>query len=91
MKQSKHIVRICSFESVGDIPPRTSYKRFKAKVLRAGRYSVFEATANPRTAKLYDRLYHDPDIVLENQTFPWTTVTKKDTGESSPKRRTRKK
>ena len=66
---------ICSFEAVGPIKRGTSYEGFKAMVLKAGRFSVFEASANDRAAYLYTRLCADPTLEIDNSTpFPWTMV-----------------
>jgi hypothetical protein len=52
------------------------YDGFRAKVLEAGRFSVFEATATQPIARLYDRLCRDPLVITDNQSlgFPWTAV-----------------
>jgi hypothetical protein len=68
-------LHICSFDAVGEIKRGTSYESFKAMVLQAGRFSVFEAGANERTAKLYMELCADPTVEIDNSTpYPWTTV-----------------
>ncbi len=68
-------LHICSFDAVGEIKRGTSYEDFKAMVLKAGRFSVFEASENPRTAKLYAKLCDDPAVEIDRSTpYPWTAV-----------------
>ena len=68
-------LHICSFDAVGEIKRGTSYEDFRAMVLKAGRFSVFEASENPRTAELYARLCADPTVETDNSTpYPWTAV-----------------
>jgi hypothetical protein len=57
-----------------------NYKDLKRAVLRAGRFSIFEATATPRSCRMYTRLNHDPDLIVdpEKMTFPWIAVAKKE-------------
>lgn len=73
---AKSVIHICSFEAVGPIKPKTSYESFKHMVLRAGRFSCFEATANNRTADLYTKLCDDPEIDVIRESFPWMKVLK---------------
>ncbi len=71
--------RICSFQAGPDISRKTTYKKLKALVLRAGKFSVFEATANERAAALYTRLCRDPEIEIDHQlAYPWTGVRRKE-------------
>lgn len=67
-------VRGCSFEAVDAPPVRAGYAAFREAVLKAGRFSVFEATQSARRAKLYERLSRDPEIALLPDGFPWTRV-----------------
>lgn len=67
-------VHICSFEAVGQIKRGTTYEQFRAVVLRAGRFSVFEATETQQTARLYTRLANDSRVKLTPIGFPWTKV-----------------
>ena len=67
-------MHICCFEAVGPIKRGTSYEAFRAKVLKAGRFSSFEATTNAWTADLYARLWADPEIEVIRELFPWTKV-----------------
>jgi hypothetical protein len=71
------LISICSFEAVGPIKTGLTYKNFKKKALKAGRFSVFEATDTDLAAKFYTRLCKDPEIVTETIGFPWTKVTKR--------------
>jgi hypothetical protein len=71
-------VHICSFDGVGPVPVREKYCEFRERVLKAGRFSAFEATANQRTAKLYDQLERDPEVETDrSQGFPWVAVRKR--------------
>lgn len=72
-----HGVHICSFEAGPKVTRKTEYLEFRAAVLKAGRFSVFEATASTRAAALYDRLCQDPDVATEPVGFPWTRVRAK--------------
>ena len=70
------VVRICSFEAVGQITPGISYEGFRRQVIKAGRFSVFEATANRRAASLFTQLCCDPEVEIDGESvgFPWTIV-----------------
>lgn len=68
---------ICSFQTGPDVTKKTKYPEFKATVLEAGRFSVFEATETPRAARLYDRLCKDPEVETTPLGFPWTSVKRK--------------
>ena len=71
-----HGLHICSFEEVGPIKRGTSYEAFKAMVLIAGRFSVFEATEN---VWYYTKLCADPTVEVDNSTpYPWTAVRAKE-------------
>ena len=70
---------ICLLQSGPDVTRRTRYEDFREAVLRAGRFSVFEATEAPRAARLYDRLCADPEVEVVLQGFPWTGVRKRET------------
>lgn len=71
------IVHICSFEAVEHLRESTlAYEELKAAVLRAGRFSVFEASATSKRARLFTRLCSDPEIITDKDSvgFPWTLV-----------------
>lgn len=76
MARQNHGVRICSFEAVALTPADlSSYEAFKRKVLLAGRFSVFEASENPKKAALFTQLCRDSSIIADTACgFPWTTV-----------------
>lgn len=75
MGDKVHGLHVCSFEAVGPIKRGATYEGFKAMALKAGRFSVFEATATDRAAVLYTRLCADPAVEIDNSTpYPWTTV-----------------
>ena len=67
------------FDTTMDIPPRKrSYEAIKARVLEAGRFSVFEATDNPRNAWLFTKLHRDDELVCDHtKEYPWVYVTRK--------------
>lgn len=77
MTHKPYAVHICSFESVPDVTRKTTYEELRAAVLKAGRFSVFEATATPRAAALFTRLCRDSTIETTPKQFPWTEVREK--------------
>lgn len=75
----KRAIYICSFDETMDLRGRAlTYEAVKARVVAAGRFSVFEATATRRRAELFDRLGSDPDLVFERVGFPWTAVKRRE-------------
>jgi hypothetical protein len=77
------MVHICSFTVLDDVPKsRRTYPVVKDLVLKAGRFSVFEATESPAMARIFDRLVRDPEIeTLHDEAgfgFPWTGVRRRD-------------
>lgn len=77
---SRYAVHICNTTSGADELPRRkqTYENIKALVLAAGEFSVFEATATPHLARMFDRLCRDPELVTEQRGFPWTAVRRKE-------------
>lgn len=74
----KGSVHICCFDSTLHLRGRKrTYEAIKAAVLEAGRFSVFEATVNQKTALMFDQLTRDPELEFEKVGFPWTKVMKK--------------
>lgn len=72
----RRAVHVCSFDAV-NLPRssrRMTYADFKAAVLKAGRFSVFEATATQRIAGFYDALCKDTSVTTTPIGFPWTKV-----------------
>ena len=67
-------VHICSFQAGDTVTRKTKYEDLKAQILKAGRFSVFEASNSPRSAGMFDRLCSDPEIVTSELGFPWTSV-----------------
>lgn len=65
---------ICSFEAGPKVTRKTQYHEFRAAVLKAGKFSAFEATESPRAAALYDQLCRDKTVITEPVGFPWTKV-----------------
>lgn len=60
------------------------YSKFRAKVVRAGRFSTFEASANQKVAGLYTCLCRDPEVIIDNSVgYPWTNVRWADRQEKS--------
>ncbi len=55
-----------------------TYEAVKARVLAAGRYSVFEATASAKRAALFTQLQRDPDLESVPLEFPWIRIRRKD-------------
>lgn len=76
----RYAVHVCSFEAC-DLPRgrKLTYAAFTRAVLAAGRFSVFEATANQRVARMFTRMGKDSRFVFDTQTtgFPWTRVAKR--------------
>ena len=71
--------RVCidRFDTTLDIPPRRrTYAAIKARVLDAGRFSIFEATASARDARLFTLLHRDPELVCVARGYPWIYVTR---------------
>lgn len=68
-------IHLCSFSAV-DVPKgrALTYQALRASVLRAGRFSCFEATDTMQLARLYTRLCHDPAIETVDLGYPWTGV-----------------
>ena len=75
---SDHVIHVCQFDSTSDIK-RPTYEKIKTRILEAGMFSVFEATANPKVASIFTRLCRDPELVfdIESIGFPWTAVRRK--------------
>jgi len=66
-----------------------SYEEVKSAALKAGRFSVFDATETEQTAIWFGQLCGDPDIVLVDMSYPWTGVRLKQkpemfTGDKQP-------
>lgn len=73
-------VHVCIFESAGHLAGRKrTYEAVKAAVLAAGRFSVFEATSDIRTARMFTRLCKDPELETITLAFPWTGVRRRRT------------
>lgn len=69
---------ICSFQAVEDVNRKTRYEDLKATVLKAGRFSAFEAGANKFAAALFTRLCRDPELEMDHSAgYPWTLVRRK--------------
>lgn len=75
---SKGAIHICRFDSAEHLAgKKRTYEAVKEAVLEAGRFSVFEATASMKNAKLFTRLTKDPEIETFEMPFPWTGVRRK--------------
>lgn len=76
----KYGVRVCFFsDSAFDaLKPRErrDYEKVKAAVLKDGRFSAFDASANPAIARIFDALGGDPSVEYdrENSAYPWVLV-----------------
>ena len=77
MSANRYPARVCSFQSAPDVTSRTTYGVLRAAVLKAGRFSVFEATATPRAARLFTQLCQDPTLETSDMGYPWTGVREK--------------
>ena len=69
------IINVCQFDSTAYVEKPT-YRKIKAAVLKAGRFSVFEATESPRKARWFERLHKDPELEVFQVPFPWVGVRK---------------
>lgn len=65
------------FSSADTVTRKTRYEDLKAAIVKAGRFSVFEATANGLAAGMFDRLCRDPEIETFWLGYPWTGVRPK--------------
>lgn len=76
MSHKPYVLHVCSFQEAPDVTRKTTYEELRAAVLKAGRFSVFEATDNPHAARLFSRLCRDSSLEIdrESQGFPWTVV-----------------
>ena len=76
-------IHVCSFSAV-DLPrgEALTYESLRDAVLRAGRFSAFEASANQRVADLFTRLCADPEIETDITSvgYPWTLVRRRTGG-----------
>lgn len=71
-------IYIDSHEAVEGVRQRMGYAKFRAAVLKAGRFSVFEATETAWRARLFTDLCNDPTIETDLSCgFPWTLVREK--------------
>lgn len=74
----------CSFTALPPVTRRTTYRDLKRAVLKAGRFSVFDAMDSDRSARMFTKLCRDPSVRTRKLAFPWTTVSPK------PKRKAKK-
>ena len=63
-----------SFQSGSNITRKTQYADLKREILKAGKFSSFEATANNHAASLFTDLCRDPEIETFKIGYPWTGV-----------------
>jgi hypothetical protein len=74
-RKRRGAVLVCQFSALDDLPKRgLTYGRLKAEVIKAGRFSCFEASETPTRAVLFTRLCRDPELVITNLGYPWTGV-----------------
>ena len=64
-------VHFCSFQSVDTPTPYSAYEDFRMAVLKAGRFSAFEAGDN---TALYNKLCKDKTVKCTDLGYPWTKV-----------------
>jgi hypothetical protein len=70
---------VCRFDSAEHLTgKKRTYKSVKTAVLEAGRFSVFEATANMKSARLFTRLCADTEVETFDMGFPWTGVRRRE-------------
>jgi hypothetical protein len=72
------VIHICMGDQI-NYPRKYTYQGWKDAVLKAGRFSVFEATATSRKALFFDTLCkdHDVEVDIESVGFPWTKVSRR--------------
>ena len=73
---SRYPWRICRHDTTLDIAPerKRTYEALKARVLEAGSFSVFDATASARDAWKFEALSRDPELKVTQAHFPWYRV-----------------
>jgi hypothetical protein len=65
---------VCRFETTEGIS-KLDYVAVKEAVVKAGRYSVFEATASAMAAKCFTHLDRDPELLIDRSLpYPWVGV-----------------
>lgn len=76
-------MRIDRFSTADHLPQRTrTYEDVKAAVVKAGRFSAFEASDDPG---VFNRLCRDPELIVDNTaTYPWVLVKLKVLPVSAP-------
>lgn len=66
---------VCSFSSTDELTgKKRTYRAVKLAVVKAGRFSTFEATQSDKDARLFTKLCKDPDIETFELGFPWMGV-----------------
>lgn len=86
MSERRHTTRICFFDVGLDEMPMNEQADDIAvgrAIAKAGRFSVFDATANETIANTMDRLTVSGWFVFENAGYPWTKVTPTDAGRAA--------
>lgn len=69
------MMRICRHDSTLDITGKArTYEAIKARVLKEGRFSVFEATQNPGDGWRFEQLHRDPELEITRLEYPWIGV-----------------
>jgi hypothetical protein len=71
-------VYIDSFSSTDLKGKSLTYENVKKQVLKAGRFSCFEASETPKHGKLFTQLCRDPEVEILKEDhgfhYPWTGV-----------------
>ena len=69
-------VHVCSFATTDHLGKNPTYVAVRADVLKAGRFSAFEATDSDKRARIFTDLSLDPTLVLDHERvgYPWTLV-----------------
>jgi hypothetical protein len=64
-----------SFQSCDHLKGKNrTYKNVKAAVLEAGEFSLADAMQDAKSARLFERLTKDPELVVTQDDFPWYKV-----------------
>jgi hypothetical protein len=69
-------MNVCTLESsASDLRGKAlTYANVRARVVRAGRFSYFEAPRTHRAIVAYGPLFHDPRLAVTRDGFPWYRV-----------------
>jgi hypothetical protein len=79
MPRTPQAIYLCLFSGTAfdalTVRDRRDYEKVKTAIIEDGRFSVFDATERPATARIFDRLGRDPEVVFDHTVqFPWMSV-----------------